>query len=128
MTERPSIEASSLVGRALLLQAFSAILIIGSLLIFVTGIIVNISGVAVMSVLYMIGFVQMLVTRYVMQGEAGGITVAFVVAIIAFLVSLIVGFYWIIQTTFPLIGIFYIIVGMVNTILIGLLQEVRKGM
>jgi len=127
MTDRPSIEANSIVGRALMTQTISAILIIGSLLIFVTDISVNLTGMAVMSVLYVMGFVQMLVTRYMMQGEEGGVTVAFIVAVISFLVSLIVGFYWILRTLYPLIGIFYLIVGMVNTILIVLLREVRKG-
>ncbi len=121
-----SIELKSLIGRALMLQILSAIMIIGSLVVFVGGISVSFEWLLVMSVLYVIGFVQLLITRYVMQKEEGSITAAIVVTLSAIAFSIIVGFFWIIQSMYIGLGLYFIIVGMVNAILAVLLLESRK--
>jgi hypothetical protein len=121
-----SIEVKSLIGRALMLQILSAIMIIGSLVVFVGGISVSFEWLLVMSVLYVIGFVQLLITRYVMQKEEGSITAAIVVTLSAIAFSIIVGFFWIIQSMYIGLGLYFIIVGMVNAILAVLLLESRK--
>ena len=121
-----SIEVKSLIGRALMLQILSAIMIIGSLVVFVGGISVSFEWLLVMSVLYVIGFVQLLITRYVMQKEEGSITAAIVVTLSAIAFSIIVGFFWIIQSMYIGFGLYFIIVGMVNAILAVLLLESRK--
>nr|KXH72190.1 MAG: hypothetical protein AM325_01575 [Candidatus Thorarchaeota archaeon SMTZ1-45] len=126
MSYRPTITVNSLIGRALVLQVLSAILTIGSLIVFVGGLSIDIEWLVIMGTLYVLGFIQMLVTRVVMQRVDDSISASLVVAILALLFSLIVGFFWILQPSFELLGIYYIIVGMINAILLTLLLEVRR--
>jgi hypothetical protein len=95
MTEqaRPSIELRSNLGYALMLQVTSAILIIGGTWYFGAPS-PDVVWLTVTGILYGIGFIQLLVTRYVMQRERNGILVAFVVATFAYMFSIGMAFFW----------------------------------
>jgi hypothetical protein len=128
MSERAilSLEARSPIGRAIMLQVLSAIMIIGSIAaapptIHFSGIF---SVVFVQIVVIVIGVFQMLITRAVLQKEHWGISAALISSLLALLFSVTVGTYWIIYQ--GLLGPYFIIVGIVNTILAVLLAEIRK--
>ncbi len=97
MTERagPSIELRSNLGYALMLQVTSAILIIGGTWFFGAPS-PDVIWLTVTGILYGLGFIQLLVTRYVMQRERNGILVAFIIATFAYLFSIGMGFFWIV--------------------------------
>ena len=95
MTEqtRPSIELSSNLGYALMLQVSSAILIIGGSLVFgAPG--TELVWLIIVAILYAIGFLQMFGTRYLMQREKHGILVALAIATFAYLFSAGLVFSW----------------------------------
>ncbi|MFX1607040.1 MAG: hypothetical protein ACFFDD_14195 [Promethearchaeota archaeon] len=88
MTEqtRPSIELRSNLGYALMLQVTSAILILGGTLFFGAPS-PDVVWLVVTGILYGLGFIQLLVTRYVMQIERNGILVALIIATFACIFS-----------------------------------------
>ena len=97
MTERagPSIELRSNLGYALMLQVTSAILIIGGTWFFGAPS-PDVVWLTVTGILYGIGFIQLLITRYVMQRERNSILVAFTIATFAYLFSIGMGYFWIV--------------------------------
>jgi hypothetical protein len=121
----PSIELKSNLGYALMLQVISAILIIGGTL-FVGAPSPDVVWLTASGILYAIGFIQLLLTRYVMQREKNGILVAFFIASIAYLFSIGMAFYWyaLFNQWVPLV--LYCVAFGINVALAGLLTKIPK--
>lgn len=128
MTERtePSIEPRSNLGYALMLQVTSAILIIGGTLYFgAPG--TDVVWLTTVGILYGIGFIQMLVTRYVMQRERNGVLVAFFVATLAYMFSIGIAFFWYVLFDQLVQMVFYCVTFGINVALAALLAKIPKS-
>ena len=127
MTENtePSIELRSNLGYALMLQVTSALLLIGGTWYFGAP---NpaVVWLAVTGFLYGIGFIQLLVTRYVMQRERNGILVAFVIATLAYMFSAGIAFSWYVLFGQLIPLVLYAVTFGVNVILAILLMKIPK--
>ena len=76
-----------------MLQVISALLLIGGTwLIGAPG--PDVIWLTITGILYGIGFIQLLLTRYVMQREKNGILVAFLVATFAYMFSIGMAYFW----------------------------------
>ena len=74
-----------------------------------------------------IGFAQMLITRAILQKEDFGVSAAFYFSILTLLISFLAGFFYVLVRIDFLNGSYFIIVGIVNTILFVLLAKIRKS-
>ena len=127
MTERftPSIEPGSPLGIAIMVQVLSAILIIGGTLYFgPPG--SEMIWLIVVGVLYAIGFVQLLLTRYLLQREKNGIVAAVIVAILAMLFSFANAIIWGVFVDQWIPTIFYCLAAAVNVPNAGVLNKQRS--
>jgi hypothetical protein len=127
MTERtgPSIELRSNLGYALVLQVISALLIIGgTLLVGSPG--PDVIWMTVTGILYGIGFIQLLLTRYVMQRERNGILAAFLIATFAYIFSIGMAFFWYAFFSQLVSMVLYCIIFGVNIILAFMLIKIPK--
>ncbi|MHA2144008.1 MAG: hypothetical protein ACXAB0_01050 [Candidatus Thorarchaeota archaeon] len=122
-----SIEVSSPVGRAALLQVLSAILIMGTIAMPVVTLHVGFMWFLVLGGLWIIAFLQMLVVRGVLQKEGWGVSAALVVSIIALLLSVMAGFSWFSYLFDIFTGAYFIVIGIVNMIAAFFLGEVRRN-
>ena len=125
--ETPSLEVRSPIGRALLLQVISVLLIMGTSILPVLTLHIGFLWFVILSSLWVIAFIQMLVVRAVLQKEDWGVSAALLVAIIALLLSVIAGVSWIIPLVDILNGIYFIVIGIVNALLLGILAMIRKS-
>ncbi len=88
-----SIDVRTPLGIAIMVQVLSAILIIGGTLYFgPPG--SDILWLAIVGIMYAIGFVQMLLTRYLLQREKNGIVVAIIVAFLAMIFTFSIALIW----------------------------------
>ncbi len=127
MTENsePSIELRSNLGYALMLQVTSALLLIGGTWYFGAP---NpaVVWLTLTGFLYGIGFIQLLVTRYVMQRERNSILVAFVIATFAYMFSVGMAFFWYVLFDSLIPMVLYCITFGINVILAALLMKIPK--
>ena len=95
MTEREplSIDVRSPLGMAIMVQVLSGILIIGGSAYFGPPI-TDILWVILAAALYMIGFIQIIITRNVLQRERNAILVANIVAVLAMVFSFVAAIIW----------------------------------
>ncbi len=88
-----SIDVRTPLGIAIMVQVLSAILIIGGTLYFgPPG--ADILWLTIVGIMYAIGFVQMLLTRYLLQREKNGIVVAIIVAFLAMIFTFSIALIW----------------------------------
>ena len=109
------LNSKSLLGRAMMLQTLSGIMIVGSLAVRIPPIDEEWIGLSLVGGLIVIGLSQILSMRAVLQKDSWGISASNTLSILAVLFSLVVGFFWIIQYTEILLGLYFIVVGMLNT-------------
>ena len=125
--DTPTFEVRTPIGRTLLLQALSAILIMGSIVMPVLTLEIGFIWFVVLSGLWVIAFIQMIIVRAILQKEEWGVSAALVVSLIALVLSVIAGVSWL----FPLIdilnGVYFTIIGIVNALLFGILIMMRKS-
>ena len=125
--DTPTFEVRTPIGRTLLLQALSAILIMGSIVMPVLTLEIGFIWFVVLSGLWVIAFIQMIIVRAILQKEEWGVSAALVVSLIALVLSVIAGVSWL----FPLIdilnGVYFTIIGIVNALLCGILIVMRKS-
>ncbi|MGD9396661.1 MAG: hypothetical protein PVJ05_09560 [Candidatus Thorarchaeota archaeon] len=128
MTEqaRLSIELRSNLGYALMLQVTSAILIIGGTWFFGAPS-SDVIWLTVTGILYGLGFIQLLVTRYVMQRERNGILVAFTIATFTYMFSIGMAFFWYVLFSQLIPMVLYSITFGINVILVVLLMKIPKS-
>ncbi len=121
----PSIELRSPVGYALMLQVTSAVLIIGGTWYFGSPRQdLNVLGFIV--ILYGVGFLQLLVTRYVMQRKRNGLLVACALSTMSyFLTPMTAGLWWIYSDQIAPIVV-YLIALVINVILTFVLVKTAK--
>jgi hypothetical protein len=124
MTERAgtSIELRSNLGYALMFQVTSALFILGGTLFF-DPIGLDLIWLVVTAGLYLIGFIQLLVTRYIMQREKNGILVAFLFATFAAIISFALAILWYLSLWNTIGMLYYIITGIINVALAILLRK-----
>ena len=127
MNERAalSIEVRSNLGYALMLQVTSAILMIGGTW-FVGAPGPDVIWLTVTGILYGIGIIQLLVTRYVMQRERNGILVAFVIATFAYMFSIGIAFFWFVLFDQLMPMVLYCVTFGINVILAMLFMKIPK--
>ena len=127
MSERneSSIVLRSNLGYALMLQVISAVSIIGGSTYFGPFSFGPVSFILII-LLYAIGFIQLLVTRYVMQREKNGVLVAIGFAIITLLLSFGLAVYWWDIGFHEMQAFFYFAVGTINVHLTVLLRKVQS--
>jgi hypothetical protein len=127
MTEKPelSIEPGSPLGIAIMAQVLSAILIIGGTLYFGPPS-SEMLWLVVVGVLYAIGFVQLLLTRYLLQREKNGIIAAGMVAILAMLFAFVNTLVWSLIVDLMIPAVFYLIIFAINVTNVGVLRKERS--
>ena len=122
----PSIILRSNLGYALMLQIISAVFIIGGSTYFGPhGF--GLFSLVLIILLYAIGFIQLLVTRYVMQREKNGVLVAIGVAIITLLLSFGLAVYGWEVGLHEMQTFFYFAVGTINVHLTVFLRKVHSN-
>ncbi|MFW9805503.1 MAG: hypothetical protein ACFFFK_02080 [Candidatus Thorarchaeota archaeon] len=121
----PSIVLKSNLGYALMLQVISAVSIIGGLTYFGPFSFDLVSFILII-LLYAIGFIQLLVTRYVMQREKYGVLVAIGFAIITLSLSFSLAVYWWEIGFHEIQAFFYFAVGTINVHLTVFLRKVKS--
>jgi len=115
MNERaaPSIDIGTNLGKTIMVQVLSAILIIGGTLFFgPPG--TDILWLTIVGILYMIGFIQMLLTRYLLQREKNGILAAIIVSLLAMAFSVIAAIIWGVLLDRWIPSFFYVIIFAIN--------------
>jgi len=115
MTERTalSIDVGTNLGKAIMVQVVSAILIIGGTLFFgPPG--TDILWLTIVGILYAIGFIQMLLTRYLLQKEKNGILAAIIISLLAMLFSVIAAIIWGVLLDLWIPSFFYVIIFAIN--------------
>ena len=122
----PSIILRSNLGYALMLQIISAVSIIGGSTYFGPFSFGPVSFILII-LLYAIGFIQLLVTRYVMQREKNGVLVAIGFAIITLLLSFSLAVYWGEIGFHEMQAFFYFAVGTINVHLTVFLRKVQSN-
>jgi len=127
MTEqtRPSIELRSNLGYALMLQVTSAILILGGTWFFGAPS-PDVVWLIVTGILYGLGFIQLLVTRYVMQRERNGILVALIIATFTCMFSFGIAGFWYVLFNQLMPMVFYTITFGINFTLAVLFMKMPK--
>ncbi|MFW9816103.1 MAG: hypothetical protein ACFFEW_09260 [Candidatus Thorarchaeota archaeon] len=124
--ETPTFEIRTPLGRALLAQALSAILIMGTIVLPVLILETGYMWFIVWGGLWIVAFLQMLVIRGVLQKESWGVSAALSVSIITLLLSLVAGIFWFTAIVDLLNGVYFIALAIVNLVAVVSLREVRK--
>jgi hypothetical protein len=109
-----------------MLQVISAVSIIGGSTYFGPLSFDPVSFILII-LLYAIGFIQLLVTRYVMQREKSGVLVAIGFAIITLLLAFSLAVYWWGIGFHEMQAFFYFAVGTINVLLTVLLRKVQSN-
>ena len=127
MTERTglSIELRSTLGYALMLQVMSALLPIGGTWL-IGAPSLDVIWLTVTGILYCIAFIQLLLTRYVMQRERNGILASFMIATVAYLFSIGMAFFWYVLFSQVIPMVLYCVIFGVNVILVVMLMKLPK--
>jgi hypothetical protein len=127
MTERtgPSIELRSTLGYTLMLQVMSALLLIGGTWL-IGAPSPDVIWLTVKGILYCIAFIQLLLTRYVMQRERNGILASFMMATVAYLFSIGMAFFWYVLFSQVVPMVLYCVIFGVNVILVVMLMKLPK--
>jgi hypothetical protein len=125
--DTPTFESKTPLGRALMMQALSSIMIMGTIVLPVLTLEAGFTWFLVLSGLWIVAFLQMMVIRGVLQKEGWGTSTAMAVSNITLLLSLIAGIYWLTTVVDLLNGIYFIAVGIVNLVAVFSLREVRKS-
>ncbi|MFW9787681.1 MAG: hypothetical protein ACFFE2_11535 [Candidatus Thorarchaeota archaeon] len=121
----PSIELESPLGIANMVQVLSAILIIGGTL-YCGPPNSEMLWLIVVGVLYTIGFVQLLMTRYLMQREKSSIEGAIIVAMLAMLFSFVDALVWGIVIGQLIPTVLYLIIFAINVPNTSVLRKQRN--
>ena len=121
-----SLEVRSPVGRAMLMQVLSAILIMVTVVMPVLTLDAGFMWFLILSGLWIIAFMQMLIVRGVLQKEGWGVSGALAVSLIALLLSVMGGLSWVIYVVDVLMGSYFFVIGVVNAIAVIFLMQVRK--
>ena len=121
-----SLEVRSPVGRAMLMQVLSAILIMVTVVMPVLTLDAGFMWFLILSGLWIIAFMQMLIVRGVLQKEGWGVSGALAVSIIALLLAVMGGLSWVIYVVDVLMGSYFFVIGVVNAIAVIFLMQVRK--
>ena len=126
MTERagPTFEVKSPLGIAVILQVLSAIMIIGGSVYFGPPN-TEILSVVIAALLYAVGFIQIIMTRNVLQREKNALLVAYFVALLALASSAITALLWALFGDQWTPMYFFLIVAGINTPLGGFLNGLR---
>ncbi len=122
-----SLEVRSPIGRAIYLQVVSALMIFGSLALPVSTMHVGQVIYLIVIGIQVVGFAQVLVTRGLLQKEDWGVSTAFFLSLLTLLLSFLSGFFDILVRIELVNGFYFIIIGIVNTILFVLLAKIRKA-
>ena len=127
MTERtaPSIDVGTNLGKAIMVQVVSAILIIGGTL-FIGPPGTDLLWLTIVGILYAIGFMQMLLTRYLLQREKNGILVAIIISLLAMVFSVIAATIWVVLSDLWIPSFFYVIIFAINLANSGVLNKERS--
>lgn len=129
MSERSQvqIDSRSPVGKAMILQSLSVVPLLATYTIPIHVVESHILGIIFRGSLIALAVFQGLAVRAVLQREDYGLGISLGISILALLVSIAAGFYAIIVYSNHFLGIYLIIVGMVNTMLLTLLSELKKA-
>ncbi len=125
--ETRALDVSSPIGRALLLQVISVLLIMGTIVLPVLTLQIGAIWFVILSGLWVIAFIQMLIVRAILQKENWGVSTALIVSVIAMLLAVIAGVSWVIPLVDILNGIYFFVIGSINAILSGILALIRKS-
>ena len=124
--DTPRLDSKTQIGRALLMQALSAILIMGTIVLPVLTIQAGFMWFFVLSGLWILAFLQMMVVRGVLQKESWGMSAANMTSNLAVLLSLVAGVYWLTSVFDLLNGVYFIAVAIINLIAVFSLREAKK--
>jgi hypothetical protein len=119
-----SIDVGTRLGNAAMIQVLSAIAIIGVTLFFRSPV-SEIVWLIFAGILYAIGFIQVLVTRYFLQRERNATLVAYIVSILAIVFSFGMALYWGIQLDLWMPASFYTLIIGLNVPLAAILRSER---
>jgi hypothetical protein len=125
--DNPTFESKTPIGRALMMQALSTIMIMGTIMLPVLTLDAGFIWFLVLSGLWIVAFVQMLVIRGVLQKEGWGTSTAMAVSNIALLLSTIAAIYWLTAIVDLLNGVYFIAVAIVNLLAVFFLREHGKN-
>jgi hypothetical protein len=125
--DTPTLEVRTPIGRALMMQALSVVLIMGTFVLPVFTLQAGFIWFLVLSGLWIVAFLQMMVVRGVLQKEGWGVSTALVASIITLLLSLIAGAYWLTSIIDLLNGVYFVAVAIVNLVAIISLREARMS-
>ncbi len=126
-TETRALDVRSPIGRALLLQVISVLLIMGTIALPVLTLQIGAIWFVILSGLWVIAFIQMLIVRSILQKENWGVSTALFVSVIALVLAVIAGISWVIPLVDILNGVYFFVIGSVNAILSGILALIRKS-
>ena len=115
---------STTFGRAMMLQALSAMIIIGGLLVLWTPEGILNLHMLVVGILYAIGFIQIFLVRYVLQGGHNGAIASLIVALAAILFTFILVAFWVETPESAGKGFFFFTSMFVNFGLAGMLHNI----
>lgn len=121
----PSIELRSPVGYALMLQVTSAVLILGGTWYFGSPR-PDLNARAFIAILVGVGFLQLLVARYIMQRKRSGILVAYALTTMSYFLAPMTAALWSIYSEQLAPIVLYLFVGGINAILTFLLIKISK--
>jgi hypothetical protein len=122
--DRNLLSAKSSLGRAMMLQALSAIFIIGGLLLFWTPAgFLDLESLTV-GALYATGFVQIILVRYILQREVNGVLGSLIVSVAAMLFTFIATIIQIGQSGQEWIALYFALTMLLNFVLAYMLRNI----